>query len=182
MVDRLNLLTHRGRDKMAAILQAIFSKAFSWMKMYEFRLRFHWSLFLRVQLTIFQHWFRRWLGADQATSHYLNQWCLIYWHIYASLCLNELTRLTRRFNLKLFASLKHMTIVFGSSSLIFLVRIDFIKCAFIQWKVRVCISHSRQLTPFAFNRNPWVIFDIGNGTVLRWWLCNKCRYNVIGNL
>ena len=25
---------------------------------YEFRLKFHWSLFLRVQLTIFQHWFR----------------------------------------------------------------------------------------------------------------------------
>ena len=23
---------------------------------------------------IFQYWFRQWLGADQATSHYLNQW------------------------------------------------------------------------------------------------------------
>ena len=33
----------------------------------------HWRLFLRVQLTIFQHWFRKWLGANQATSHYLNQ-------------------------------------------------------------------------------------------------------------
>ena len=33
-------------------------KCFSWMKMYEFRSRFHWSLFLRFQLTIFQHWFR----------------------------------------------------------------------------------------------------------------------------
>ena len=32
-----------------------------------------WSLFLGVQLTISQHWFRWWLGADQATSHYLNQ-------------------------------------------------------------------------------------------------------------
>ena len=29
----------------------------------EFRLRFHWTLFLRVQLTIIQHWFRKWLGA-----------------------------------------------------------------------------------------------------------------------
>ena len=27
------------------------------MKMLEFRLKFHWILFLRVQLTIFQHWF-----------------------------------------------------------------------------------------------------------------------------
>ena len=32
--------------------------AWSQLKMYEFRLTFHWSLFLGVQLTIFQHWFR----------------------------------------------------------------------------------------------------------------------------
>ena len=43
------------------------------------------SLSLRVQLTIFQHWFRKWLGAVQATSHYLNQWSLVYRRIYASL-------------------------------------------------------------------------------------------------
>ena len=29
-----------------------------WMEMNEFRLTFHWSLFLGVPLTIFQHWFR----------------------------------------------------------------------------------------------------------------------------
>ena len=51
-------LTHWGRDKMDAILQTTFSSAFSWMKMFEFRLKFHWSLFLRLQLTIFHHWFR----------------------------------------------------------------------------------------------------------------------------
>ena len=58
--------------------------------MCEFCLRFHWSLFLGVQLTIFQHWLRLWLGADQATSHYLNQWWLDLQRIYASLGLNEL--------------------------------------------------------------------------------------------
>ena len=31
---------------------------FSWMKIFEFRLPFHWSWFLRFQLTIFQHRFR----------------------------------------------------------------------------------------------------------------------------
>ena len=51
-------LTHRGWDKMAAISQMTFSNVFSWIKMFEFRLRFHWSLFLRVQLTIFQLWCR----------------------------------------------------------------------------------------------------------------------------
>ena len=45
------------RDKMAAIFQT-FSKAFSWMKMYNFRLRFHWNLFPKIHLIIFQHWFR----------------------------------------------------------------------------------------------------------------------------
>ena len=84
-------LTHWGRDKMATIFQTTFSNAFSWMKMFKFRLKFQWSMFPRVQLTIFQHWFRWWLGAGQETSHYLNQWWLVYWRIYASLGLNELT-------------------------------------------------------------------------------------------
>ena len=50
-------LTHWGWDKMAAILQT-HSNAFSWMKLLEFQLKFHWSLFLRVQSAIFHHWFR----------------------------------------------------------------------------------------------------------------------------
>ena len=47
-------LTHLHLDKMATVLQTIFS----WMKNFKFWLEFHWSLFLRVQLTITQHWFR----------------------------------------------------------------------------------------------------------------------------
>ena len=50
-------LTHWGQDQTGTMLQTI-SNIFSWMKMLEFRLKFHWSLFSRVQLTIFQHWFR----------------------------------------------------------------------------------------------------------------------------
>ena len=45
---------HWGRDNMAAISQKTFSNAFSWMKIYGCRLTFHWNLFLRVELTIFQ--------------------------------------------------------------------------------------------------------------------------------
>ena len=51
-------LTHWGRDKMEAISQTTLSNPFSWMKIFEFWLKFHWSLFLRFQLTVFQHWFR----------------------------------------------------------------------------------------------------------------------------
>ena len=49
-----NELTHWGWDKMDAISPKTFSSAFYWMKMYELQLKIHWSLFLRVQLTIFQ--------------------------------------------------------------------------------------------------------------------------------
>ena len=87
------ILTHWGRDKMAAIFQTIFSNWFSWITMHQLRSRFYWNLFPRVQWTIFQHWFKYWLGAGQATSHYLNQWWLVYRRIYASLGLNELNPL-----------------------------------------------------------------------------------------
>ena len=50
-------LTYWGRDKIDTILEK-FSNVFSSMKLFEFWLTFHWSLFPRVQLTIFQHWFR----------------------------------------------------------------------------------------------------------------------------
>ena len=53
-----SLTTHWGWGNMAAIFQTAFLDAFCPMKMYNFRLRFCWSLFPRVQLTIFQHWYR----------------------------------------------------------------------------------------------------------------------------
>ena len=52
------ILTHRGRDKIASISQTTFSNVFSWMNVYEFRLRFHRNFFLRFELTILQNWFR----------------------------------------------------------------------------------------------------------------------------
>ena len=92
VLPRLSIhsLTHWGQDKIAAITQTTFSNAFSWMTMYEFRLSFHWNLFLMCELTIFQRWFRQWLGADQATRHYLNQSCLVYWCIHGSLGVTRL--------------------------------------------------------------------------------------------
>ena len=50
--------THWGRYKMAVIFQTTFWNGFSWMKIYEFHLRSHWSLFPRFESIIFQHWFR----------------------------------------------------------------------------------------------------------------------------
>ena len=43
---------------------------------------FHCILFLRVPMTINQHWIRLGLGAEQTTSHYLNQcWPCLPTHI-----------------------------------------------------------------------------------------------------
>ena len=50
-LNNVGCLTHWGRDKMAAIFQTTFSNAFSWMKMFKFRLRFHWSLFSRCPIS-----------------------------------------------------------------------------------------------------------------------------------
>ena len=78
-IIRPSELTHWGRDKMAAIFQTTFSDAFSRTKMYIIWLRFPWSLFPRVQLTIFYHWFRQWLGL---TSQCLYQcWYVLLTHI-----------------------------------------------------------------------------------------------------
>ena len=58
MSSYLPCLIHWDWDKMATVSQTTLSNACSWMKMLEFRLRFHWSLFLRVQLTIIHHWLK----------------------------------------------------------------------------------------------------------------------------
>ena len=41
-----------------------------------------------VSNMICECWYGWWSGADQVTSHYLNQWWLVYWSIYVSLGLN----------------------------------------------------------------------------------------------
>ena len=62
-------------DNAAEISQTTSSNAFSWMK----------TFVILIRISISQHWFRKRLGAEQATSQ-----GLVYWHIYASLGLNEL--------------------------------------------------------------------------------------------
>ena len=39
---------------------------------------FHWSFLHKFPMTISQHWFKWWLGAEQVTSHYWNQWSLVH--------------------------------------------------------------------------------------------------------
>ena len=90
---------------MAAISQTMLSNAFSWMKMYEFRLRFHWSLFLGFQyssigsdnslalfrrqaiiwmqvLTYLLAWWQRFMLAYDYTTYILFMWWKIMISMY----------------------------------------------------------------------------------------------------
>ena len=86
-------LTHCDRDNMAAMSQTTFSSAFSWMKMFEFRLNINWSLFLRVQLMIFRY---SSIDVDNGLTPSRRQAVIwtndgsLYRRMYASLGLNEL--------------------------------------------------------------------------------------------
>ena len=55
-------------------------------------MKFHWNMFLRVWFIIWQHWFRWWLRAEQATIHYLNQWWIRLQGIYAPLDIDKLMK------------------------------------------------------------------------------------------
>ena len=79
------LLTHLALDKMATILQTTFSDAFSWMKSFVLWLKFHWSLFVRVQLTITQHCLDNGLAPNRPQAIILTNYDIIQWCIYVAL-------------------------------------------------------------------------------------------------
>ena len=61
-------------------------------KKVEFQITIHWNMFLRDQLTIWRHRFRQWLDAERAKAIIWTNVAMLYWRIYASLGINELTR------------------------------------------------------------------------------------------
>ena len=101
------------------------------------------------ELSIFQHWFRSWLGAGQSTSHCLNQWWLDYWCIYESLNLNELTHFHTCYNVR--------------SN--YLSTSPFPKSVWIIGEVRAWMSHYMRFKITDFLRGPW-----GHGYVIFKWI------------
>ena len=85
MQTSLNTLRQNGR-RFPDIFKCIFLNE-------NMLILIRWSLFPWVQLT-----------ADQATSHYLNQWWLYYRRIYASLGLNESKHITWRNHMETFSA------------------------------------------------------------------------------
>ena len=61
---------------MTTVLQTRFSDAFSWVKnSYSNTIcnGYHFYLFFNTYIIVSHYWLRQWLGAEQTTSHYLNQ-------------------------------------------------------------------------------------------------------------
>ena len=77
-----NVLTHLPLDKMAAISQTIFSDAFLWLKSCVFWLKLHWSLFVRVQLTINNIGLDDGLAPNRRQAIIWTNAASIYWRIY----------------------------------------------------------------------------------------------------
>ena len=77
-------LTRQGRDKLTAIFQTTFSNIFSSVRIYEY-------CFVFTEVCSFgSNWQYPSIVAWSVPSHCLNQWCLVYWRLYASLSFSEL--------------------------------------------------------------------------------------------
>ena len=81
----LPVLTHFPLDKMTAISQTIFSDTFSWIESLAFWLKFHWSLFLMVQLTIPSTDLDNGVAPQRRQAIIWTNTDLIHWRIYAAL-------------------------------------------------------------------------------------------------
>ena len=75
---------------MAGKSQATFSNALSSVQIVECRLKYHWSLFPKAQLTTSQYWFRQWLGAVRRQAITWTNADPVSWRIYAGLGEDEL--------------------------------------------------------------------------------------------
>ena len=74
-ISTANVYILRPRQNSRDFADDILTCIFMYESVYITIKVFHWRLLPRVQLTIFQHWFKWWIDAEQATGHYLNQWC-----------------------------------------------------------------------------------------------------------
>ena len=68
--------THSVPKRMVTILKALFWDVLCVSKMAASLFKFQWPKFLRVQITIHQHFIGQWRRFEQATSHYLNWYAL----------------------------------------------------------------------------------------------------------
>ena len=79
-VHALKGLIHLDLNTMTAILQTAFSNAFSWIEIVSFWSIFHWILFLTVELILYHHWFRLYIGTDKTYHQWFRQ-RLVAWSV-----------------------------------------------------------------------------------------------------
>ena len=75
VIFRSQYVTHCEWDEMAAILQTTISNEIHWNFLFNFKQNVIYIYSIGSgRLAINYYWFRKWIGAKQATNHYLNQW------------------------------------------------------------------------------------------------------------
>ena len=76
IIFRSQYVTRWDWDEMAAILQTKISNEIPWIFLFSISKKNVIYTYSKRsgRLTINYHWFRKWIGAKQATNHYLNQW------------------------------------------------------------------------------------------------------------
>ena len=85
-------------------------------------------MFPRVTLTISEHWFRLWLGADPSTSHYLNQW----WpDLLMHICVTRPQWVKMHRNLTILTSFPGLLLI-SSPALLYCMSLDRIQVRFIR--------------------------------------------------
>ena len=117
----IKYLSHKGRNRMATVCR-------------------HFQIYFRVvpnrQINKKTHWFRSWLGATQATSHYLSQW---WFGLLTHTCVTR----PRNFNPN--------TNIFSKRKCIWDCRqqhVDHFLQASMCWHIRACQAPSRYLINF----------------------------------
>ena len=85
MYDKGSLLTHWGRDKMAAIFQTKFSNAFSSTKNVWISIKISLKLVSKGPINNIPALVQAMAWRRPGASHYLNQWWLVYMRRSASM-------------------------------------------------------------------------------------------------
>ena len=121
-------------------LQTTFSNLSS-MKVFEFQLQFHWSLFPRVQLIISQHWFRSGLAPSRRETITRINADPIHRCIYTALGGNKITKKGWSFH----CGLEHLALLHLKYSILYMKRCLSVPSHYQYW-LQIIAIHPRAIS------------------------------------
>ena len=155
---------------------------FSWMKIYQYWLKFYWNLITISQSTILRHGLRLWLGAEKMTNHYQNQWWLtLLTHMRVSLpqWVKHFFHVISVIRIMIFCIYGNVCI-YENCAIVLIIRMSWSPLDLIRQLIEICHHkfklHLHYHDWMALNYNPIDITNVGT-TLLRmhqrWQLWNE---------